>query len=620
MTEDALMLPKEAYESLKARAIAGWHTWNVRSVLSHVYLPEGFALNLAMKEYRDGAYLKEALIGRQGKRDEQVIPGLHDGSYSSLELRWRDIHIQVESLAQGDDLLLLITPIKTQRYPAMLVLESGMLYNRPGAVSREGNSLRAQLPGKAIEVYALGEEAAFDPHIPVQGPYLTLALSGRCAFAAGQKRSFAQVAQTMEKARTQAQARFQKDEAGQMQEVMTCAINWDTIYDARMDRIITPVSRIWSIGVGGYVLFCWDNYFAGALAATFDKAIAYSNLWEITGTLTRDGFVPNLTYATGQQSWDRSQPPVGSAMVYYVYRMHKDRWLVEALYPALLRWNTWFFENRSQKSGALSWGSNPFEPVFGNYWEENGVNERFGAALESGLDNSPMYDDIPFDQDKHLLCLEDVGLTGLFIWDCDMLAELAAIQGLQEDIALLMERKRRAQAGLSNLWDEEQGFFFNRRTDTGEFSRRISPTNFYALFSDQVTPGQVERITAHYLDPKEFYGDWMLPSIARNDPAYGDQDYWRGRIWAPMNFLCYLAAVQRGAKTIRQDIASKSKTLLLKEWERERHVHENYNADTGEGCDAHNSDRFYHWGALLSLIAQMENGGALPWLPEDGRA
>ena len=45
-----------------------------------------------------------------------------------------------------------------------------------------------------------------------------------------------------------------------------------------------------------------------------------------------------------------------------------------------------------------------------------------------------------------------------------------------------------------------------------------------------------------------------------------------------------------------------------KEWEDRRHVHENYNAITGEGCDVSNSDKFYHWGALMSVIALMDRG------------
>jgi len=35
----------------------------------------------------------------------------------------------------------------------------------------------------------------------------------------------------------------------------------------------------------------------------------------------------------------------------------------------------------------------------------------------------------------------------------------------------------------------------------------------------------------------------VIPSIAIDDPAFPDQDYWRGRIWGPMNYLVYLAFV-----------------------------------------------------------------------------
>jgi hypothetical protein len=46
----------------------------------------------------------------------------------------------------------------------------------------------------------------------------------------------------------------------------------------------------------------------------------------------------------------------------------------------------------------------------------------------------------------------------------------------------------------------------------------------------------------------------------------------------------------------------------LKEWQDKGHVHENYNADTGEGCDVRSSDKFYHWGALLALVALIDAG------------
>ena len=55
-------------------------------------------------------------------------------------------------------------------------------------------------------------------------------------------------------------------EMAEMYEAMESALGWDTIYDAKHDRVVSPVSRLWSISSGGYVLFCWDHFFAGFMA------------------------------------------------------------------------------------------------------------------------------------------------------------------------------------------------------------------------------------------------------------------------------------------------------------------------------------------------------------------
>jgi len=39
------------YKEMKNGYIKGWRTWNVRSVLSHVHMPDGFALNIAFEWY-----------------------------------------------------------------------------------------------------------------------------------------------------------------------------------------------------------------------------------------------------------------------------------------------------------------------------------------------------------------------------------------------------------------------------------------------------------------------------------------------------------------------------------------------------------------------------------------
>ena len=150
--------------------------------------------------------------------------------------------------------------------------------------------------------------------------------------------------------------------------------------------------------------------------------------------------------------------------------------------------------------------------------------------------------------------------------------------------------------------------FLNKNLVAGTLNPRLSPTNFYPLLAKAATPDQAARmVKEHLLNPAEFWGDWPLPSIARSDPAFRDQEYWRGRVWGPMNFLVYLGLLNYDQPEARRQLAERSIALFEKEWKQNGHVHENYNAITGEGDDVRSSDRFYHWGALLGLVSYMEN-------------
>ena len=608
------------YEDLKRRLARGWNTWNTRSVLSHVLLPEAFALNLGLKEYATRRYLGEALIGRRGDGDERIHPGprSYDGAFTELSLTWQGVEVLIQSAvipspedATQDDLVLLVTPHTSHRKAPLLVVEPGILWNRPGHVLRQGETLVwAGGSGDSASVVAYGTCASVvDPYVPVQTPYLALPLNGAVGVSTGKPRSVAEIQTVVAERRAERMAALAT--FGELAEVyaaiQTC-LAWDTIYEPEHDRVVSPVSRIWNVDWGGYVLFDWDTYFAAYLASLDNRDLAYANAIEITREKTERGFIPNFGTVIDLKSRDRSQPPVGSLVIRELYRRFRDRWLLEEVFDDLFEWNRWWDAHR-RWGELLCWGSDPYAPLADAHWEVTGVGSRLGAALESGLDNSPMYDDVPFDGRTHLMALADVGLNGMYVMDCDALAEIAGVLGRAEAERELRARADRFRQALVALWDEDTGLFHNRHMDTGRFSHHLSPTNFYALLGRAATQAQAERMVAeHFYNPGEFWGEWILPSIARNDPAYPEQTYWRGRIWAPMNLLVYLGLRRYDLPQAQTDLANKSKELLLKEWLGNGHVHENYNADTGEGCDKPNSDRFYHWGGLLGLIAFIEAG------------
>lgn len=593
------------YLNLQKRLAKGWNTWDTRSLLCWVNLPSAIALNLGLKSYCGVRnHLRDVQVGKQ---DIKVGDHAYDGSYSDCTLSVFNTSIRIRTASQDDELFILVEPECNALRKSLLIVEIGVLWNNPGCIEHKGDFLYAKSPVKEVTCYTTSEQMV-DPHVHSMTPYLALELSKPIGLSTGKLYDLNKIRAIIEN-REKTFSTQNQNEAPDLNEIKHCiqtCTAWDTIYEPSKKRVVTPVSRFWNDQLyGGYALFCWDTFFAGVLASIDNPDLAHANVVEILREATEDGFVPNVSSGTGRKSRDRSQPPVGSFSILSIYEKYQQKWLLEQCFEALLNWNRWWLKHR-EKDGYLCWGSTPYKPVIGDRREPSQQNQRFGAALESGLDNSPMYDEIPFDdKDKHILLLADVGLMGLYIADCKALIEIAEILGEVDVKIELKQNSQRISQSLQTLWSEKDGLFLNKRLDTGEFETRLSPTHFYPLIAKAATESQARRmIDEHFFNPDEFWGEWIMPSIAKNDQAYPEQDYWRGRIWAPMNWLVYLGLKNyQNLGDAREAIVEKSKNLLLKEWREKRHIHENYNNETGEGCDVNNSDSFYHWGCLLGMIA-----------------
>jgi len=614
------------YAKVQARLARGWNTWDVHSVATQVLLPEGLAIHVGMKHnstLNGDAFLGDALIGRFGADAEVVTPGAHawDGSYTSADFAWKGHKWRVESAHDGDDLVMLVTPMKKVDVVAPTVVFSvNYLWNRPGAVMRRADIIDAEskFEGKeevdtasifcTCEIGLEHTKSEF-VSVPVGGPYFAASMNEPVGISTGKRRSLKEIEEDIQAefilyvASNSSQAHIDP-----IKDAIETTLGWDTIYEPEKGRVISPVSRVWSVGWGGYVLFDWDTFFAATLASIGDKDLAYANAVEILREETKQGFVPNYARAGGWKSEDRSEPPVGAITVLGLYKQFHERWFLEDAYAPLMKWNRWWAAHRDTQ-GYLAWGSDGGnEP---ENLDDGSRGTHQGAEFESGLDNSPMYDGTYYNPDSHLIEMGDVGLMSMYVADCDALAEIAETLGKAEDAKELRGRGDRYRAKLGTMWDEKAGMFLNRDLHTGKASMRLSPTNFYPMLAHAATAEQAKTmVEKHLLNPDEFWGEWVIPSIARNDPAFKDQEYWRGRIWGPMNYLVYLGLEKYDDGKTRAAFAEKSYDLFLKEWREKGHVHENYNAELGTGDDVTSSDRFYHWGALLGYVEYLEQGGA----------
>lgn len=591
------------YQALQHRLSTGWNTWYNNSLLSWVLLPQGFSINLCLDHYEDGDYVREFYkASPQQHHPETVIPGLRsdDGSYTSLKVRFRDDEFTVESATDGGDELILVTPTKPAKQ--MLVVEAGIQYGWTGQVGMDNKKLNYHSDNATLQVGSPNPRVP-NTYVVTSSPHFCLLLDKPAAIYTGRPRSIEEIRIFIDTRRQAEEHRAQS--FGQLADcfrAMQTILAWNTIYDAANHRVVTPVSRLWNRGWGGFVLFDWDTYFAGYMCSYFNKDLAYANMVEITKAISTQGFVPNYQAPFGNYSWDRSEPPVGAILVLDIYKRYKDKWFLREVYDELLTWNRWWAAKRSIK-GYLAWGSDKVPDSLRTIDQFNIV----AARLESGLDNSPMYDSIPFNEATHTMELADVGLMGLYVADCHAMEEMAQILGKTSDAKELRDRAGKYSSSLTGMWDEKSGIFLNRRTDNNQPSHRLSPTLFYPLLAKVATQAQAERMMKeHYFNPNEFYGEFVMPSISRNDPGFHDNDYWRGRIWGPMNFLVYLGMRNYNVSTAKSDLVNKSKALLMKSWKKDGSIFENYNSETGQGDDVNSADAFYHWGALLSFLSILE--------------
>ncbi len=378
------------------------------------------------------------------------------------------------------------------------------------------------------------------------------------------------------------------------------SIFWNTLYAPSRDLIFPSDSRIDANQWGGWIVGEWD-FFTTFLTSIEDQKETEAYLKAILLSQTATGMIPNMTSATATTT-DRSNPPVGAFTVWKVYERWHNRDFLEWAYPRLKKFHEWWFADRGDgqpfrdgnRDGLLEWGSDRgSSPTVG------GRGMLQAAKWESGMDDSPMWDDATYDAHTYTMTQDDVGLNSLYAADAECLAKIAAILGKDDERQLFSgEYDRLKQLVQSKLWNPADGIYESRLWD-GSFSKRLSPTNFYPMFAGIATPRQAEiMVNQHLLNPNEFWGTYVIPTIARNDRSFDDQFYWRGNIWGATNYLVYLGLNRYHFDKVAFDVAQKSYDLFMDDWNKNQNYDEQYRASGGNG----GGETHYMWAGVLLLM------------------
>ncbi len=419
-------------------------------------------------------------------------------------------------------------------------------------------------------------------------------------------------------------------------EWLTNTGHWARLYSPEQKRTFVVDSRRWFLP-DSWTLFGNSAVMTAWAVAMEDQAIAEDTLRGILAEILPDGRVMN---ATGKfiTTPDRSQGMYAAYAAWKIYQKWGNKQFLADVYPAVAQWHNWWFDDRGDGQAwrdgngddLLELGCNmsPFDaPQAPRESSEYGLHHQ--GAMWEAYDDSPMWGYYPKGIAVHpkqfrgeegvnyvfrtaTLNLNTIDTNSLYALSADNLIRIAHELGHTEDEAVFREQYETIGRLINeHLWDEETGTYRDRfwKSAGGHLSSRKAAVMLYTMAAGIATREQADRLVyEHLLNPKEFWGEWVVPTISRDDPAYPEQYYWRGTIWPPMNFLVYEGLKRYGYDEVAAQLADKTYRLLKKNWEANGGLYENYNSITGEGDPkgVGGSTIHYAWSTSLAIIPVME--------------
>jgi len=142
----------------------------------------------------------------------------------------------------------------------------------------------------------------------------------------------------------------------------------------------------------------------------------------------------------------------------------------------------------------------------------------------------------------------------------------------------------------NRLWDEDG--------KPGRHLVRFTPLNFYPLICGAPNQQRAQRVLAMLTDSRKFWGPWLLPTLPYDDPEYPKQEYWKGHVWGPANYIVWQGIRRYCDDRYQAEFARRSVNLFMRNWVARGTCNENYKSTDGTGDDYPH----YTWGALLCQI------------------
>lgn len=348
----------------------------------------------------------------------------------------------------------------------------------------------------------------------------------------------------------------------------------------------------------------WDSAFVAMGWATFDADRAWRELERLLEGQWDDGLVPQIVfhapsddYFPGPDVWGIQrmpptsgipQPPVLASAVRFLLERQGEAGAerARAVYPKLVLNHRWWEEARDPQRSGLVATLHPWETGMDNSpaWDialervpaetrteirrrdtghvdaafrPRGIEyQRFIHLVdlfrEAGWDAQRMFAQSPFK-------VADVGTNAILLRaERDLLA-LAERFGSAAECAAITARIAHKTVVLSGLWDEALGHYLSRDLIGGTLIPVRTSAGFLPLFAGL---HQHAGTLAARLNGWASRGLALVPSTDPDAPSFEPQRYWRGPVWAVVNWMIATGLAEAGDPQTAALVRSETRRLI----------------------------------------------------------
>jgi hypothetical protein len=385
----------------------------------------------------------------------------------------------------------------------------------------------------------------------------------------------------------------------------------------------------------------WDSGFVAMGWSTFDEARGFREIERLLEGQWEDGLVPQIVfhapsddYFPGPEVWGitRSpptsgitQPPILATAVRRIWAAARDRAAADsrtaALYPRLLASHRWWAQARDPRRTGLVSTLHPWETGMDNSPAWDAALMRVPAATTTPIrrrDTAHVaaamrprgeeyerfihlverFRDVGWDPARMLAVspfrIADIGTNAILLRAERDLATLARRFGAAADTAEVAERIARQEAAIARLWSDARGVYRSFDLIDDAPIEAATSAGFLPLFGGGVPAAHVA-VMAATLRQWQRAVRHLVPSTAPDDPRFERQRYWRGPVWAVVNWMLAEGLAEVGEPALAAELRAGTAGLI-----RAAGCSEYFDPLNGEGIGG---GRF-SWTAAVFLLLQ----------------